>query len=136
MFFKFGGSPSAAKSKKKRACAPDGNKTVKNVASARSGSTFYQFLGEIREPRGCHHWPFFHVFSTLAPFWTQSAPRDAPQTVLGPHFHLFGMIPINFFIDFRRFLRGHGPYFCTLFSRFVVCFFGALWCVVCAVCGV
>ena len=40
-FSSSGGSPSAAKSKKKRACAPDGNKTVKNVASARSGSTFY-----------------------------------------------------------------------------------------------
>ena len=135
-FSSSGGSPSAAKSKKKRACAPDGNKTVKNVASARSGSTFYQFLGEIREPRGCHHWSFFHVFSTLAPFWAQSAPRDAPRTVLDLIFTYFGTISINFLSILRDFCAAMDCIFARCLADLLSAFFSALWCVVCAVCGV
>ena len=135
-FSSSGGSPSAAKSKKKRACAPDGNKTVKNVASARSGSTFYQFLGEIREPRGCHHWPFFHVFSTLAPF--KVLPGTLPGRSWDLIFTYFGMISINCLSIVRDFCAAMDRIFARcladLLSAFLV--LCGVWCVLCVVCSV
>ena len=108
------------------------------MSSDHSGLTFYRVLGEIREPRGCHHWSFFHVFSTLAPFWTQSAPRDAPQTVLGPHFHLFCTIPINFLSILGDFCAAMDRIFARcladLLSAFLV--LCGVWWVLCVLCSV